>query len=195
MDDQVARFVVSLVISSARISGEKADGDRYHVPLSPLHLLFGVNPMSMPQSISEYVKGHFWNYVLKLAAVATFVVAGSISGMLSGTPTWAQVQFFFFVSGVLGFLVAVPLNKGRNIKDLAGMAIALAFLPEVLAAGFVAVLVGIPLLILLIVWDALFGTKILGRIAGFLLKIIDWIKSRASSTPAHVDATRETGFR
>jgi len=94
-------------------------------------------------------KEYLWNIIWKLAACATFVLAGKIVGLDRGlAPSWTTIFLFFFVSGLLAFLVCVVLNNGRPSKNLIAGCIVLAFLPAFMVLAIPVAFIGLPLLFL-----------------------------------------------
>jgi hypothetical protein len=126
------------------------------------------------------------HYLQWLGAVATFVTAGAISGMYVGDVSWFKIHLFFFVSGVLAFLVLFFVNEGEINTQLVGGCVVLAFLPTVLILIILAVVLGIIALVLLPLLRALIGQKRfdkrLDAVAGFFLKIMEWRKRKWGST-------------
>jgi cytochrome c oxidase assembly factor CtaG len=103
--------------------------------------------MRMLQSSSEFAKARFWRCVQTLVAIATFLLAAVITNVRRDD-SWPRIHLFFFVSGILAFLVVFALNKGKNAKQLAGIFALLAFALTVMFLGLAAFFLGIPALIL-----------------------------------------------
>jgi len=155
---------------------------------------------SMPES--EHGLMH---YLAWLLVVATFLVAGEITGV-GHDPSWLTINLFFLVSGIFAFFVLLGLNRGKNVKQLVGIGIFLAFLPTFVFLFLVAGVLGIILLVLaiisliaMIILRIVLGLDlsskvlgaILGPIAGFILWILGRKKNRGDALPLEDDSLPE----